>query len=194
MIAGLLVAIVCALAAVALVQAVGRSDPALALARPVPMGTQITADDLAVVQVPSQSGLNPVPADDKDKVVGRYAAMPLAAGTLLTPDQVTDNPMPGPGKQLVSLSLKAEKMPARALQPGDKLALVVIPDDRVATGGDGGAQPLAPPATFGGQVVKVGEPTATGDVVIDVAVAKADGPTVAALAAQSRIALVVTAE
>lgn len=189
--AGVLAVIVCALGAAALVRSVGSTHPYLAVARPVSAGEKIMDDDLRVVEINAAAGLNPIPTAERGTVVGSYAKVTLVPGTLLARDQLTTELVPGPGKHLVSISLEPEMLPARTLQPGDRLLLVTTPDPRAAAAEK--PQPLAPPPTFEANVHKVGAPAPGGGVVVDVIVAATDGPTVAALAAAGRIVPVITA-
>src|SRR5690606_36938614 len=98
---GLLAIVIAALGSVTLFRALGPAHEYLALARDVPVGAQITNADLTVVRLSASPGLTPVPAHQADEVVGRYAAVPLLRGTLLTPQHLTTERVPGPGEQLV---------------------------------------------------------------------------------------------
>lgn len=163
----------------------------LAVARAVPVGSPITDADLATVQLAGGQGLQPVPAADRAKVVGRYAAVPLVAGSLLTAAQLTDKPLLEPGKQQVSLGLKPSQVPAEELHPGDAVLLVGTPGANAAR--DGGAPPAA--TKFEGVVVGTLTPQ-DGDlgddtIVVYVAVPERDAPTVVTLAGQDRIGLVL---
>lgn len=74
----------------------------LAVARPVEVGRTLSADDLVTVQVAGGQGLRPVPAGQLNEVIGKRAAVALAPGTLLTPAQLTADPLLGPGQQQIS--------------------------------------------------------------------------------------------
>ncbi|WP_373312301.1 SAF domain-containing protein [Asanoa siamensis] len=104
----------------------------LAVARQVPQGTTLTADDLVTVQVAGGAGLAPVPASQQAQVVGKRAAVPLVPGSLLTMGHLTDKPLLGAGQQQVALGLRANQVPARRLQPGDKVILVGTPEKGAA--------------------------------------------------------------
>jgi hypothetical protein len=99
----------------------------LAVARSVPQGTTLSADDLVTVQVAGGAGLTPVPANQKASVVGKRALVSLVPGTLLTHSQLTDKPLLTGGQQQVALGLRANQVPARRLLPGDKVILVGTP-------------------------------------------------------------------
>lgn len=164
----------------------------LAIARPVAVGVQIADDDLRVVEVNEAPGLQPIPASDRGKYVGRYARVDLVPGTLLTAEQVTDAPIPGPGEQLFGVELKPAQMPVTPLRRGDKVLLVVTPDPRAAVVPE--ARPNQPPVvpyTIEASVANVGAAQADGQVVVDVVVPRRDGPNLVALSAQGRLALSV---
>lgn len=163
----------------------------LAVARPVAIGSPLTEADLATVQLAGGQGLKPVPAADRAKVLGRYAAVALVPGSLLTATQLTDKPLLAPGRQQVSLGLKPSQVPAKVLLPGDPVLLVATPGANA--GRDGAA---LPPATrYEGVVVGTSvEDVSEADVeevVVYVAVADRDAAAVVTLAAQDRIAVVL---
>jgi hypothetical protein len=155
----------------------------LAVARPVPVGAQLTADDLTTVQVAGGQGLAPVPAARLNEVVGQRAAVALTPGTLLTLAQVTDEPLLGPGQQQIALGLEVSRVPAKHLNPGDKVLLVGTPereDDR----------PTA--ITRYDAVVIDSVAPDKGSTVLYLAVDARDAATVVLLAAADRIAVVLT--
>ncbi|MEU4527023.1 SAF domain-containing protein [Micromonospora ureilytica] len=157
----------------------------LAVARPVEVGREISAADLVTVQVAGGQGLRPVPAGRLDEVVGKRAAVALLPGTLLTLGQVTDDPLLGPGQQQIALGLETAQVPARELHPGDKVLLVSTPDDNA----DGDA--AAAGTRFAATVIDMVSP-ANDDKVLYLALLTRDVPAVVALAAQERLAVVLT--
>ncbi|MBQ0991530.1 SAF domain-containing protein [Micromonospora sp. PSH03] len=157
----------------------------LAVARPVEVGREISAADLVTVQVAGGQGLRPVPAARLDEVVGKRAAVALLPGTLLTLGQVTDDPLLGPGQQQIALGLKTAQVPARELHPGDKVLLVSTPDNNA----DGDT--AAAGTRFAATVIDMVSP-ATDDKVLYLALLIRDVPAVVALAAQERLAVVLT--
>ncbi|KOX15139.1 flagellar basal body P-ring biosynthesis protein FlgA [Micromonospora sp. NRRL B-16802] len=156
----------------------------LAVARPVEVGREISAADLITVQVAGGQGLDPVPAARLNEVVGKRAAVALLPGTLLTLGQVTDAPLLGPGQQQIALGLKPAQVPARELHPGDKVLLVSTPDDN-ATGA------TATGTRFAATVIDMVSPT-DNERVLYLALPVRDVPAVVALAAQERLAVVLT--
>ncbi|MET8090171.1 SAF domain-containing protein [Micromonospora sp. NPDC005220] len=157
----------------------------LAVARPVEVGREISAADLVTVQVAGGQGLRPVPAARLDEVVGKRAAVALLPGTLLTLGQVTDDPLLGPGQQQIALGLKTAQVPARELHPGDKVLLVSTP----ANNANGDA--AAAGTRFAATVIDMVSP-ANDDKVLYLALLTRDVPAVVALAAQERLAVVLT--
>jgi SAF domain len=166
---------------------VGSTDSYLAISRPVAAGTQITLADLATVRISSDPTLRPLSASRRGEVIGKYAAVRLFRGELLTQEQITDVPIGGSGTYLVSIGLSQSKVPAQRVQPGAKVVLVATPaatfsqDDKVT----------APPQTFNGIVSDVSTPSQNGTVYVNVAVAQTDGAQVATLAAADRIVIVL---
>jgi hypothetical protein len=157
----------------------------LAVARPVPVGQQVTEADVMVVQLASAPGVAMVPADRRGEVVGRYAAVGLRPGSLFTPDAVSDQRAPTPGQAVLAVAVKTGLVPARGLVPGDRVLLVPVSGDRPEQQAAAGAGPVH--AT----VVEVGQPDTDGAWAVDVAV---DEPVVASLAdaaASGHLALVL---
>ncbi|XXG08859.1 SAF domain-containing protein [Micromonospora sp. SH-82] len=155
----------------------------LAVARAVEVGREVGADDLVTVQVAGGQGLSPVAADRIGEVVGKRAAVSLTPGTLLTMAQLTDDPLLGSGQQQIALGLPPSEVPARKLSPGDEVLLVTTPDRN----SDG----KGPGTRFEATVIDTATPE-TGSVVVYLALANRDVPAVVVLAAQKRIALVLT--
>jgi hypothetical protein len=155
----------------------------LAVARPVPVGAQVTADDLTTVQIAGGQGLDPVPADRIKEIVGQRAAVALTPGTLLSLAQVTSQPLLGPGQQQIALGLEVSRVPARQLHPGDKVLLVGTPardDDEPAA-----------ITRYEALVIDSAAPD-KGSTVLYLAVDARDAATVVLLAAADRIAVVLT--
>ncbi|MEU8253118.1 SAF domain-containing protein [Micromonospora inaquosa] len=157
----------------------------LAVARPVEVGREISAADLVTVQVAGGQGLRPVPAGRLDEVVGKRAAVALLPGTLLTLGQVTDEPLLGPGQQQIALGLKTAQVPARELHPGDKVLLVSTPDNNADAG------KAAAGTRFTATVIDMVSP-GSDNKVLYLALLTRDVPAVVALAAQERLAVVLT--
>jgi hypothetical protein len=165
--------------------AAGGTHPYLAVFRPVPIGAPITADDLQVVKITSAAGLNPIPADEEREVIGKHAKIPLVAGSLLTPDQLTDAGAPGAGQVLVGLQLKPNQRPSRTLQPGEKVTLIETPDPS-ATNVDPDAAP-----TWSASVIDVAKAADDGTQVVDFIVDSDDVSPIATMGNAGRIVAVL---
>jgi hypothetical protein len=184
-VAGVLLAVGCALAfGVASVRA-SHGEDVLALARSVPAGRVVQPGDLRVVKVTPTAGLDPVPAMSESSTVGRPAAVALVAGTLLTPADL-GTPSGGSG-DVVAVALKAGAYPP-SLGPGGRVDVVPV-----VGGSSSGSAPISGQSGSIGAVVLSVDATPAGssaDAVVSLQVNPADADEVAALAAAGQIALV----
>ncbi len=98
----------------------------LAVARPVPAGAVIHDADVRVVRVANPSGLELVGADRRDEVVGRTAAVPLAAGGLVVSSQVGPPAWPAAGQAVIAVAVKTGRAPA-GLVAGARVVVLVAP-------------------------------------------------------------------
>lgn len=181
--------VVGALGTTALVAAAGADDIYLAVARDVHYGAALTDHDLVDVRIANPPELRPVPARERHRVVGAYATMPLASGTLLTAAHLTATPVPAPGQHVVGITLRGERLPARQPQPGDPVLLVAT-----AERGDADAATPTWSATVTGVAGHGGGLLDGGGartVTLDVAIPAAHGPEIARLAAANRIVVVL---
>jgi hypothetical protein len=155
----------------------------LAVARQVPVGAQLTADDLTTVEVAGGRGIAPVASARLAEVVGKRAAVTLTPGTLLTMAQLTDQPLLGPGQQQIALGLKLSQVPARKLNPGDKVQVVGTPDkDSESTS-----------VTRYEATVIDAQPQDKTNSVLYLAVEARDAAAIVLLAAEARVAVVLVA-
>lgn len=183
-VAGVALATLGALVAVWLVASAGQRTGVVVLARDVPYGAVLTAEDVRVAQVSLEPEVGSVAADAMETVVGQVAAVDLVAGAVLAPGQVTTAGPPGAGEVVVPLPLPPARVPARGLVPGDRLLVVDTPPEQAEP-------PTGEPASFEVIVAAVGPADLNGVVVVDVVAATGDGPALAARAATGRFALVV---
>lgn len=178
-------AVICALAAAWAVNSASDRTKVLAVARDVPAGQALTAADITVAEVSADAALSPMAAADRASVVGKRAAVDLRKGGLLLSSQLTPGSGLGDDQQQVGVQVKRGMAPAGTLVPGDKVKAVTTPaqgDDLPKTG--------AAPESVDATVVSVSRPDASGTVVVNLAVATSDGPSLASRAALGRIALV----
>lgn len=164
--------------------------PVLAVARTVPYGQTISAEDLRVVEINDAPGLRPIGSGSKAAIVGKRAAVELRAGTLLTSDQVTERIAIQPGETLVPIAVDATRMPVQRVTPGTRILVVT------AVPGAGGPanSAAAQPSTIAATVIRssTGDPNSgSGKSVLDVAVPAKDGPVLALQVSEGRFSIVV---
>jgi hypothetical protein len=168
----------------------GQRTTVVVVTRDVPVGSQITKDDLGQASIALDPAVKSVKAAKADSLVGQRAAVDLKAGSLLAPSQVTSKSLVGPDEQLVGVSVKPSQLPTTPLKPGQKVLVVSTPNADAASSNSASVD--ATPKTLQATVVAVGKAaTATGNVVIDVAVPATDGPALASRVATGDVALIV---
>lgn len=184
---GVLAIVLAALGSATLFRAIGPAEEYLVLTEDVPVGTQVTSDHLGLVRLNTGPGLSAVPASEVEQVVGRYASVPLVAGTLVAEGQLTDEQVPAPGEQLVSISLPPSRVPGDTLPSGHPVLLV-------ATQSRGGDEETGPP-TYHAVVHDVSPaPGRSNNLHVSLIVAERDGATVASLAADDNLTVVLVPE
>lgn len=177
------------LGSVYLVNNAGDTQQVLAMRTAVSRGQTIEAADLTIAQISLDPAIKTVPAADRANIIGKTAVNDLAAGSLLTPDSAANQPFPPNGSSVVGIAFTPGQLPAVDLRPGDNVRVVATPraqDDPTTT---------EAPASIRATVVdtRTGA-TANGSTVVDLQVSTSDGPTLAALAATQRIALILDSE
>lgn len=175
-----------ALGATLVASSLGQTSSVIALAGPVAWGEPIQATDLVEARVSGDPALSPISYADRDEVIGLLAATDLTAGSLLTRDAVTAERFPPAGMQLVGVAVTSSQLPVTPLQPGDEVLLVPVAAADTVTVGD---PPPADPVEA--TVARVGDAGVDRLRVVDVLVAAADGPDVAARAAAGLVVIVV---
>lgn len=188
MAAGAMMVVCGALGVAWLVNSASDRADVLAVARDVPVGQKITAEDLRVVALSQDAALHPIPAGERDSIVGKRASVRLVAGSLLAEGQVSNGGGLRDGEELVAVEVKRGMAPVDALEPNDTVRIVSAPAD--------GAQPseTAAPDDVTGRVIKVGTPDTSGSTVVQIAVAKTESSGVAARAAAGDVALVLASK
>ena len=127
-----------------------------------------------------------MPAADAATVVGKRAALDIAAGGLVTRASITDAVVPPKGFTVVGLALGRGLLPATALKVGDAVRIVQTP------GAAASGQPVSGPvATIGATVVSVSKSTDNQAVLVDVLVAQDAAADLAARASAGKVALVL---
>jgi hypothetical protein len=168
-----LVTVASALGFVVLWMNAGGREPVLALRRTVAAGQTIEADDLQVVRVAADAGIDPIPSSARDDVVGRPAAADLLAGTLLVPEAVGTASGLEAGQAVIAVPVSPEELPAD-LEGGDRVVLL-----RSSTNAAPGDAPAA--VTIGdGTVVAIQGDDSGSTVPVSVRVAEGLLPEIAA--------------
>ena len=153
----------------------------------VTQGNSITRADLCAVQSGVDPARPPVRAAALETLFGKRAALDVAAGSLLTGDDVTDKVIPARGKSVVGVAVPATLMPGIPLVAGDQIRVVATP------GAQGEATPGAP-RSIAASVVSTATSTDNGQgslTIITVAVPDSDAAGLAAMAATGKIAIVL---
>jgi hypothetical protein len=118
-----LVTVASALGFVVLWMNAGGREPVLALRHDVTAGQTIEDDDLQVVRVAADPGIDPIASSARDEVVGRPAAADLLAGTLLVPGAVGNPSGLEAGQAVIAVPVSPEELPAD-LEGGDRVVLL----------------------------------------------------------------------
>lgn len=163
----------------------GQRIAVLALARDVPMGQALTADDLVVARIAGDPALRPLDARDRTRTIGLRATTDLRRGALLLNADVTAAPIVDPGQVTVGLAAKRTQLPATRLQPGLRVVVVSTPDASTQGG------TTRTPETLAATVVTVGKVDTDGGQVIDVAVGSGDGARLAGWVAGGKFQVIL---
>ena len=174
-----------ALAFVVLWMNAGGREPVLALRNNVAAGQLIRADDLVVVRMSADSGIDPIPSSARDQVVDHPAATNLLAGMLLVEGTVGDADGLDSGSTVIAIPVPVEQIPTDDLDTGNSVILYRTLSDAAATE----AEELGDGTVFS---VQESDDT-TSDVRVSVVVNEAIAPRVANAVGQNAIYMVKTA-
>jgi hypothetical protein len=183
---GVLLVLGCALAFTDASLHLGSREEVLVVDQPVSAGQVHTAGDLRGARVSTGSGLDVVLADDESSVIGRRAAVPLVAGSLLTGTEVGNTPLVGSGSDVVAVGLKAGAYPPD-LAPGDRVQVVPV-----TSSSNGGSGTVTSGSPVGAIVLGVEPASADSDspTVFSLQVSTANAGEVASLAAAGQASLI----
>ncbi|MFC0861669.1 SAF domain-containing protein [Sphaerimonospora cavernae] len=176
---GVLAVVLSAVVGLQLYQVAAHRTQVLVMARDVPIGQVIEAQDLTSLAVGVVPGMQWTRTQDRDGVIGKRATADLRAGTLLAPSQFGTALIPDDGQQIVPIALKASQLPARGLKPGDWVVAAAVAEE--------GRQGV----DYRALVDKVGQADADGTVVVDLLMPATTGTALARLAAEGKIAMVL---
>ncbi len=132
--------------------------PVLAVTSTIHQGQPITAADLGTADVAGSGGFSSIPVSAASGLAGRWAAVTIPAGSLLTPGDVTTSRPLSAGSAVVGLALKDGQLPSTGVDPGDQVMIVqtLAPGSVLAVGGDTGAGGGTSEGDGGGSVASVG--------------------------------------
>lgn len=114
---GVLLVVLCTVGGVFAGMQLANRENVLALAHSVAVGQILSAQDLKQVGLPSDSGVDFVPASAMSAVMGQPVAFSLPAGSLLTRSLLGAPLIPIPGKAIAAVGLKPGQFPPD-LSPG----------------------------------------------------------------------------
>ncbi len=155
----------------------------LAAGSTISRGEVIDKSDVAIRRIPADLGWSVVPASRLDDVVGKRAAVDVAAGTAITTEAISDATVPGAGFAVVGVQLETKQAPGMELMVGDQVSVVVTP----AAGQESAQVPDATTAEIAGVHVDL----ETGNRVLDLLVPEAQSSLLAARVATGSFAVVL---
>lgn len=156
----------------------------VALQSTVSRGDVIEPDDLTTASITLDPNLSPMAASNIDTIVGQRAANDLPVGSILTPESITDEPIPAPGFSVVPVAVPNTRLPAEGLKAGSVVRVVNTPRE-------GDEPPGGEPFSQTGTVVGLAYDEETGQTVVNLTVPEATAPQLAARAATGRVAFVL---
>ncbi len=181
-----------ALASVLAWQHLGQRRAVLVVVHSVAAGHAIQAGDLQVVHLASDGSLQLVAAADEASVLGRPAAVPLLAGTLLTTAALGPPATLASSEAVVAVALKPGQFPT-ALAPGTRVLVADTgsTDSATAAAAQAAGVPAGSVLVDSAVVVDLKGPGDTGEVaVVSLRLPARDATLVAAASAAERVALV----
>ena len=182
--AGIALIVIAILGAVWLVNNLRQTTSVLVLNNTVQQGQPISADDLKIATINTDSGISAVPDTQRAQVEGKVAAVTLTAGSILNPKDVTVGLIPGDNQSLIGITVAVHKMPAEPLVAGDLIRLVDTPRDQDDS-------PAQGPITSKAQVISTRFIPELRQTTIDVLVPHDEASWVSARAATHRVAVIL---
>jgi hypothetical protein len=182
---GVLVVGLCAVLFAESMAQAGDRKPVLAVVVPVAAGQPLTAADLQVVRVSASGPVSLLPAADEASVLGRPAAGPMPAGTLLTSGDLGPA-APAAGQDDLGVAVKAGQYPPD-LTAGQTVDVLSTPASSSSSSPGSSSSPALPVGQA--VVLNVSTSASSGTTVVELELSQNDVPQVAAAAATGQIAL-----
>lgn len=152
-------------------------------------GELIEEQDLMAVNITVDPALRPITAADaRSQVIGKRAALDLAAGGVVTSEQITDEMLPPAGFSVVGVSVGPAMLPANQVEMGDQVRVIETPGAQAPTLPGEGEDPTL--QTVEATVVGL-HTDPTGNTIVNLLVPAQDAPEVASWSAASQAAIVV---
>jgi hypothetical protein len=181
---GVLLVVGCALGFADASASLASHEDVLVVEEPLAAGQVLTGSDLRAVRVSTGTGLAVITAADEQSVVGRAVAVPLVAGTLLSPGELGAASSLASGTDVVAVGLRAGLFPP-GLAAGDRVQVVPVLTSSSSTQTVSGSPVDA---------VVVGVAPApvdsNGDTVFSLQVGRSDADEVASLSAAGEASLI----
>jgi flagella basal body P-ring formation protein FlgA len=157
----------------------------VAAAHTVYRGETIEQGDLTTITLRGGSLPQTIPATRLTDLVGKRAAYDLIEGSVIPSSAVVEEATPAEGRAIVGLKLALGRAPGNLLLPSSVVRLIALP-----AAADSSATDKLTDSIFVGRVIDQ-SPAADGtSLLVNVDVEAGAAPTIAALAAQDRIAIV----
>jgi len=150
----------------------------LQVARDVPFGTKVSADDFTTVSISLGNSVRAISADQEVSQIGKVAITHLMPGELLTSGELVDTLLPKPGQSIIAVPLKTTQIPF-GLTAEHHVMLVPTPSATGAAAAAGGTAQTTP-APISGTVINVSSPDTSGLISVSVLVSTSDVATLEA--------------
>lgn len=163
----------------------GHPDEVFAVARSIPRGTTITADDLTSLALASGQRSPAISTTTPSEVIGKVTTVDLPKGSIVTPAAIAATQQIPAGRALVGLSLKSSQLPAEPLVAGNRVEIVPIASD---TTGDASVTT----STISGVVSDISIDQQSDTTIVDVYVSETVAADLTSRAAAGTVAIYLT--
>lgn len=184
---GVVVLVMCVLGAMTMYANASDRVDVLTVRRSVAAGQRVTADDLDVVSISSDSKLQTLATTQRSAVVGKIAVVGLVPGSLLTSAQISDGPRVPAGMVITGATVKPGQFPI-GLRAGDDVMLVETP---LATATGAAAEPIDRGAARVLEVANLDD--ASSALAVSLIVPDDDAAPIASAGASGRLTIIVVA-
>ena len=156
----------------------------LAVNRAVERGERIEQSMLTTLDVVGEPA-HLIPVEKASEVIGQVAIANLAEGTPVTGGNTAAQLGVSEGRTVVGVALAPGRLPARELEPGDRVQVIYTPSNDAPNPGTTNLAPVS------GTVEGTSRDDATGHVIVDLNLSQADAATVAAWGAKDSASVVL---